>query len=96
MDADGGCGLVREASQSVHHSSQTLHCFVHHSKLWLVKQGICGVEPFGLCILCTCIGVPLLYMVVVEPLGFLVNTDNIIGNHYEYRYHNFSNGLLLA
>ena len=33
---------------------------------------------------------------MVEPLGFLVNTDNIIGNHYEYRYHNFSNGLLLS
>ena len=40
VDADGGCGLVREAGTSVHNQSQTLHCFFHHSKLWLVKQEI--------------------------------------------------------
>ena len=53
MDADGGCGLVREAGQSVHSTPQTLHCFFHHSKLWLVNQGICGVATNLVCI-CRC------------------------------------------
>ena len=34
VDANGGCGLVCETSQSIHSRSQTLHCFLHHSKLW--------------------------------------------------------------
>ena len=34
VDANGGCGLVRETSQSVHSRSQTLHCFLHYGKLW--------------------------------------------------------------
>ena len=34
VDANGGCGLVRHTSYSFHHSSQMLHCFLHHSKLW--------------------------------------------------------------
>ena len=54
---------------------------------------ICGVEPFWFVYI---IGIPLLYMVVVVPLGFLVNTDNIIGNHYQIRFHNVSNGQLRA
>ena len=32
-----------------------------------------------------CIGIPLLYMGLVVPLGFLVNTEHIIGNHYGRR-----------
>ena len=31
-------------------------------------------------LVCVCVGIPLLYMVVVVPLGFLVNTEN--GIHY--------------
>ena len=34
VDANGGCGLVREASCSFHHTSQTLHRFLHHCKFW--------------------------------------------------------------
>ena len=34
VDANGGCGLVRETSRSFHHTSQTLHCFLHHCKFW--------------------------------------------------------------
>ena len=91
VDADGGCGLVHEASQSVHNQLQTLHCFLHHSKLWLVKQGICGVVAVQ--IIRTVldfhsVGVPLLYMVVVVPLGFLVNTED----GYHYGLHTAANG----
>ena len=32
VDANGGCGLVCETSRSFHHSSQTLHRFLHHCK----------------------------------------------------------------
>ena len=32
-----------------------------------------------------CIGIPLLYMILVVPLGFLVNTEHIIGSHYGRR-----------
>ena len=31
------------------------------------------------------IGVPLLYMILVVPLGFLVNTEHIVGSHYGRR-----------
>ena len=34
VDANGGCGLVCDTSRSVHSRSKTLHCFLHHSKLW--------------------------------------------------------------
>ena len=34
------------------------------------------------------IGIPLLYMGLVVPLGFLVNTEHIIGSHYGRRDEN--------
>ena len=34
VDANGGCGLVRKISCSFHHSTQTLHHFLHHCKFW--------------------------------------------------------------
>ena len=39
---------------------------------------------------CVCVGIPLLYMVVVVPLGFLVSTEN--GIHYG-RYNNVTRKL---
>ena len=30
-------------------------------------------------------GIPLLYMILVVPLGVLVNTEDIIGSHYGRR-----------
>ena len=82
VDANGGCGLVHETSCSFHHTSQSLlHCFLHHSKLW------CAIESelfWSILIIINNVGVPLLYMGLVVPLGFLVNTDNITGNHFGY------------
>ena len=46
-----------------------------NSKLWLVKQGICVVQIIGTVLDFYYVGIPLLYMVVVVPLGFLVNTE---------------------
>ena len=40
----------------------------------------------------SCIGIPLLYMILVVPLGFLVNTEHINGSHYGGRD---ANGRLL-
>ena len=86
VDADGGCGLVCEAGPSVHSTPETLHRFLHHSKLWLVKQGICrvvAVQIIGTVLDFHSVGIPLLYMLVVVPLGFLVNTED--GYHYGHR-----------
>ena len=93
MDADGGCGLVHEASQSVHNQLQTLHCFLHHSKLWLVKQGICRVVAVRTILDFHSVGIPLLYMVVVVPLGFLVNTEE---DGYHYGLRTAANGQIQA
>ena len=38
VQESGGCGLVREASQSVYNPSQALHRILHNHKLWLVTQ----------------------------------------------------------
>ena len=32
-----------------------------------------------------CIGIPLLYMILVVPLGFLVNTEHTNGSHYGWQ-----------
>ena len=37
---------------------------------------------------CMHIGVPLIYMILVVPLGFLVNTEHIVGSHYGRRNEN--------
>ena len=41
---------------------------------------------------CMHVGIPLLYMILVVPLGFLDNTEHIIGSHYGWRD---ANGRLL-
>ena len=55
-------------------------------------RGLCSATFFCDC-MHACIGIPLLYMGLVVPLGFLVNTEHIIGNHYGQRD---ANGRLTA
>ena len=49
-------------------------------------HGLCSaiLFYFGDC-MHACIGIPLLYMILVVPLGFLVNTEHTIGSHYGHR-----------
>ena len=91
MDANGGCGLVPSTSQSVYQTpNQALHYFLYNNKLWLVKCIIIRTEPIFLLMFA---GIPFLYMLVVVPLGFLVNTGDS-GNHYGQ--YNTQNGRLTA
>ena len=58
-----------------------------------MKQGICGVVAIQIIAAFYHVGVPLLYMVVVVPLGFLVSTEK--GIHYGH--HNITvNGRIQA
>ena len=36
VDVDGGCVLVYCTCESIHYSYWTIHCLLHHHKLWLV------------------------------------------------------------
>ena len=76
MDANGGCGLVCSTGQSVHQTPQALHCCFYCSQLWSANKLLTKIKNFT-----SLSGVPLVYMALVTPLGFLVNTDNL-GNHY--------------
>ena len=85
MDANGGCGLVLSTIQSVCQTPyQALHYCLYYIKLWLVNTNAQESILFA----CMCTGIPFLYMLVVVPLGLLVNTDST-GHHYgQYNTHN--------
>ena len=90
MDANGGCGLVLSISQSVCQApNQALYYCFYYIKLWL--EILCLNSYKIKSIVYT--GIPLLYMLVILPLRFLVNTDST-GHHYGQN--NAQNGKLLA
>ena len=91
MDANGGCGLVLSISQSVCQTpNQALHYCLYYIKLWLEK--CMHLDSFKIKYIVYA-GIPFLYMLVVVPLGFLVNIDDI---GYHYGQYNATNGELLA
>ena len=48
---------------------------------------VCALQYYSVTV-CMHVGIPLLYMILVVPLGFLVSTEHIIGSHYGRRYAN--------
>ena len=93
VDVDGGCGPVCCTGESVHYSYWTIHCWLHHHKLWLVVKTIRSLRTEYEFPISFSSGLPLVYMAVVVPIGFLVNTDDI-GNHYG-QYNSTSGELLV-